>query len=77
MNANEHISHVALASYESYKADPTDYSKLHGAIVNFNGIPERIAHEVLAYAGKLTRGDVDVEEGAGTVPRTKSDQRCR
>ena len=61
MDAKEYIQQVALATYETFKADPTDYSKLHAAIDAFNAVPEHIAHARLGYAEKLSRSVIHSE----------------
>ena len=55
MDLKEYIQQVALASYETFKADPTNYSKLEGAIEAINRVPEQVAHARLGYAAKLPR----------------------
>ena len=58
MDAKEYIQQVALPSYETFKAYPTNYSK---PIVAINSVPEHVAHSRFDYAEKIPRHDIVVE----------------
>jgi hypothetical protein len=61
LDAKQYIQHVALPNYETFEADPNNYSKLHNAIGAFNAVPEHVAHARHGYAEKLPRSVIRSE----------------